>query len=45
VVFDPDVPTTGLPVYVPEYLAVGIDKITTPDPPAAPPEALPAPST
>ena len=32
----PDVVTVGLPVVVPVYLAVGIDRITTPEPPAAP---------
>ena len=32
----PDVVTVGLPVVVPEYLAVGIDRITMPEPPLAP---------
>ena len=31
----PDVVTVGLPVVVPEYLVVGTDNITTPEPPAA----------
>ncbi len=30
IVLLPDVDTSGLPVVIPEYLAVGIDKITTP---------------
>jgi hypothetical protein len=33
-VFEPLVVTVGDPVVVPEYLAVGIDKIITPEPPA-----------
>jgi hypothetical protein len=32
-VFDPLVVTVGEPVVVPEYLFVGIDKMTTPEPP------------
>jgi hypothetical protein len=36
IVFAPLVVTVGEPVVVPEYLAVGIERITTPEPPAAP---------
>ena len=35
------VDTVGEPVVVPEYLDVGIDKITTPEPPLAPKYPLP----
>jgi hypothetical protein len=35
-VFEPDVVTTGDPVVVPVYEAVGIRRITTPDPPFPP---------
>ena len=42
IVFVPLVVTVGEPVVVPVYLAVGMDKITTPEPPA-PPVEFPAP--
>jgi hypothetical protein len=35
-VLAPDVVTVGLPVVVPEYLVVGTDNITTPEPPFPP---------
>jgi hypothetical protein len=35
IVFAPLVVTVGLPVIVPEYLVVGTDNITTPEPPDA----------
>jgi hypothetical protein len=34
IVFAPLVVTVGEPVVVPEYFAVGMDKITMPEPPA-----------
>ena len=40
-VLEPLVVIVGDPVVVPEYLAVGTDRITTPDPPF--PEARPVP--
>jgi hypothetical protein len=36
IVLLPDVVTVGLPVVVPEYSPVFIERITTPEPPAAP---------
>jgi hypothetical protein len=36
-VLEPEVVIVGEPVVVPEYLDVGTDKITTPEPPAPPP--------
>jgi hypothetical protein len=36
IVLEPLVVTVGEPVVVPEYDAVGTDKITTPEPPAKP---------
>ena len=36
-VFAPLVVTVGVPVVTPVYEAVGIDKITTPEPPFPPP--------
>jgi hypothetical protein len=43
-VFAPDVVTVGLPVVIPEYLAVGIDKITIPEPPPPPAVGISLPS-
>ena len=34
--FDPLVVTVGEPVVTPEYLAVGTERIITPEPPVAP---------
>ena len=39
----PSVPTVGEPVVVPEYDAVAIRSITTPEPPDAPVLSAPAP--
>ena len=39
----PDVVTVGLPVVNPEYFVVGIDRITTPDPPCPPLLVVPDP--
>ena len=43
IVLAPLVVTVGLPVVVPVYLAVGIDSITTPEPPLKPETVLAPP--